>query len=438
MFVNSEYRYSILDIFEFAEEIRAKGINEDDILVSYDVVSLFTNVPLDETIGILVNKAFKDNWFNSQFNLNISRQDLTDLLNIATKDQLFQFEGTLYEQFDGVAMGSPLGPLIANVFMCSIEEQLDLNGKMPEFYHRYVDDTLTIMLSVNAASNFLQVLNACHPSISFTMEVENDGMLPFVGIQLLNKSTSINTKVFVKPINKGLLLHYDSHVDARYKHCLVRTMLERAYRLSSSWEFFTEECTRLENVFSNLHYPKNHINRIVNRFVLEKTSPTQTTLNSTTVNIARVALPFKDQKAADTVRRQLNDLGSKINVSFQPVFLSKKLKDELKITEKKASIVNQQRIVYQFKCSFCHENYIGFTMRHLHERCEEHKFNSSNIKKHFNNQHDCLPDNINQHFTVLQKCKTKHDCLIYEILYIRELSPSLNVQSDSIKAKLFV
>ena len=90
-------KYSILDIFEFAEEIRTKGINEDDILVSYDVVSLFTNVPLDETIGILVNKAFKDNWFNSQYNLNINRQDLTDLLNIATKDQLFQFEGTLYE-----------------------------------------------------------------------------------------------------------------------------------------------------------------------------------------------------------------------------------------------------------------------------------------------------------------------------------------------------
>ena len=66
------------------------------------------------------------------------------------------------------------------------------------------------------------------------------------------------------------------------------------------------------------------------------------------------------------------------------------------------------------------------------------KFDSSSIKKRFNNQHGCLPDNINQHFTVLRKCKTKHDCLIYEMLYIRELSPSLNVQSDSIKAKLFV
>ena len=132
----------------------------------------------------------------------------------------------------------------------------------------------------------------------------------------------------------------------------------------------------------------------------------------------RIALPFKDHKAADTVSRQLNDLGSKINVSFQPVFLSKKLEDELKIKEKKPSIVNQHHVVYQFKCSFCDEIYIGFTMRHLHERCEEHKFNSSSIKKHFTNKHDCLPDNINQQFKVLRKCKTKHHCLIYEIIHL--------------------
>ena len=61
-----------------------------------------------------------------------------------------QFEGTLYEQLVGVAMGSPLDPLITTMFMCSIEEQLDLKGKRPEFYRWYVDDTLTIMPSVSA------------------------------------------------------------------------------------------------------------------------------------------------------------------------------------------------------------------------------------------------------------------------------------------------
>ncbi|XP_020904502.1 uncharacterized protein LOC110242811 [Exaiptasia diaphana] len=431
-------KYSILDVFKFAEEIRTEVINEADILVSYDVTSLFTNVPLDETIGILVEKAFNNNWFNSEYNLDISRQDLTVLLNIATKDQLFQFEGTLFEQFDGVAMGSPLGPLMANVFMCSIEEQLEHNGKMPPLYRRYVDDTLTVMPGINAASAFLNVLNEIHPSISFTMEIEKDGMLPFIGIQLINNSRSIDTKVFIKPTNKGLLLHYNSHVDVRYKHCLLQTMLERAYQLSSSWEFFTEECTRLEKVFTKLRYPTNDINRIINRFVLDKTASTKLpTLDSTTMVIARVPLPFKDQKSADSVKRQLKELGSKIRINFQPVFVSKKLEDEIKITEKKPSLVNQQRVVYQFKCSFCDENYVGFTMRHLHERCDEHKLNSSSIKKHFINKHDCLPDNFNDQFKVLRKCKTKYDCLVYEMLYIRDLSPSLNIQGDSIRAKLF-
>ena len=92
-------------------------------LLPYDVTALFTNVPLDEAIHILVDKAFKNNWFNKTYNMNISKDDLIDLLNVATKNQLFQFNGNLYEQVDAVAMGSPLGPLTANAFMCSVEEK---------------------------------------------------------------------------------------------------------------------------------------------------------------------------------------------------------------------------------------------------------------------------------------------------------------------------
>ena len=69
-------------------------------------------------------------------------------------------------------------------------------------------------------------------------------------------------------------------------------------------------------------------------------------------------------------------------------------------------------------------------MRHPHERCEEHKFNSSGIKKHFTNKHDCLPDNtcINQHFKVLRKCKTHHDRLIYEKPLINEIRFKTNAK----------
>ena len=98
-------QYTVTDTFDFTNEIHELKINKGEILVSYDVSSLFTNVPLDETIEILVNRAFSNNWFNTTHNLALTRTDLVDLLSAATKGQLFQFDGALYEQTDGVAMG---------------------------------------------------------------------------------------------------------------------------------------------------------------------------------------------------------------------------------------------------------------------------------------------------------------------------------------------
>ena len=93
------------------------------------------------------------------------------------------------------------------------------------------------------------------------METECNGMLPFLGIQLLNPWPQIETKVYVKPTNSGLLLHYQSHVDNRYKKGLLRTMRDRTHRLSSSWTHFSDECDRLKAVFSRLKYPKHLLGR---------------------------------------------------------------------------------------------------------------------------------------------------------------------------------
>ena len=93
-------RYTISDTLSFAEEIQNLVIDENDILVSFDVTSLFTNVPLQETIETIAEKAFVDNWFNVTHNLNITKPGLVQLLEVATMNQLFQFDGKLYEQID--------------------------------------------------------------------------------------------------------------------------------------------------------------------------------------------------------------------------------------------------------------------------------------------------------------------------------------------------
>jgi hypothetical protein len=83
-------------------------------------------------------------WFNWKYNLKLEKFELVELLKLAVEHQLFQIDGKLYEQADGVAMGSPLGPLMANAFMCSIAEKLVERNLMPSLYHRFVYDYITL------------------------------------------------------------------------------------------------------------------------------------------------------------------------------------------------------------------------------------------------------------------------------------------------------
>ena len=212
-------------------------------------------------------KNFGNDWFNKEQNLNITKSDLIELLRIATKNQLFQFEGNLYEQVDGVAMGSPLGPLMANSFMCNIEKQLETENKMPAFYKRYVDDTLSTMSNSETASEFLTTLNNSQPSIDFTMELEENGRLPFLGMDIIRNGSRLDTKVYRKPTDTGLLLHYHSHVDGRYKRSLLNTMRNRAFKLSSTWKLFHQECERLKETFSRLRYPDKLVQSTIRQLV---------------------------------------------------------------------------------------------------------------------------------------------------------------------------
>ena len=121
---------------------------------------------------------------------------------------------------------------------------------------------------------------------------------------------------------------------------------------------------------------------------------------------------------------------------MQPVFVSKKLEQDLKPRESKPSIVNQGCVFYHFICDLCDADYVSYTARHLFQRVTEHK--NSAIGNHFHEAHG-RRDLLNEsHFKILRKCQGKFDCLVFEMLYIKKFKPNLNVQTDSIRAKLFV
>ena len=136
--------YTIKDSFSFAEELLSFDSNL--VMASFDVESLFTNIPLKETIDLCADLLFYD-----RTNIDgITKDYFHDLLTICMSESLVLFGGEYYKQVDGVAMGSPLGPTFANVFLC-FYEQIWLENCLVEFkpvvYRRFVDDTFLLFRS---------------------------------------------------------------------------------------------------------------------------------------------------------------------------------------------------------------------------------------------------------------------------------------------------
>ncbi|CAH3124007.1 unnamed protein product, partial [Porites lobata] len=206
------------------------------------------------------------------------------------------------------------------------------------------------------------------------------------------------------------------HTDKRYKDSLLQTMIHRAYSLSSTTEAFNAECAKLRSIFSRLDYPLSVIDSAIKSFFLNSSAD-------------------KAERNNDD-SSTLRDLSHKIGPTLQPVFVSKKLGQDLRPKEIKPSIVNKQCVVYQFSCDLRDADYVGYTARHLHQRIAEHK--NSAIGRHFLEAHGNNNLLRESQFTVLRKCQSKFDCLVFEMLFIKKLKPNLNIQTDSIRAKLFV
>jgi len=135
-------------------------------MVSFNVESLFTNIPLNERIDLAVRYIKENNT-----DIKLSATELKTLLHFATSQTHFLFKGSFYDQVD-VSMGSPLAPICANLFMGHKDKDWIENYKGSKilFYRRYVDDTFCVFEREEDAVSFYNYINSQHSNIQFTME----------------------------------------------------------------------------------------------------------------------------------------------------------------------------------------------------------------------------------------------------------------------------
>jgi len=146
--------------------ISGESILHNEIMVSFDVESLFTNVPIDAAVEAVLQKLENDPSLADRSTLTPAQ--IADLLNFVLRCTYFQYNRSIYEQQEGAAMGSPVSAVIANLYMESFEEQaIATTPYKPRIWKRYVDDTFTVLDRRSVDS--LQHLNNQEPSIRFTM-----------------------------------------------------------------------------------------------------------------------------------------------------------------------------------------------------------------------------------------------------------------------------
>ena len=143
--------YSCKDVFSFVSKIKNINLSKK-FLASYNLISLFINIPVQKTIDIAINLIF-----NHKPNLNVTRKKHKKLFLFATSQTHFIFHSKSYNQIYGVAVGSPLAPVLANIFMGFHKFKLlnEYNLNKPKFYLRYVDDILAAFDNEQDSLNFL-------------------------------------------------------------------------------------------------------------------------------------------------------------------------------------------------------------------------------------------------------------------------------------------
>ena len=176
-------------------------------------------------------------------------------MRLATQG-LFLYKDTLYKQIDGVTMGCPLGPTLANFFMAHMENQLLCNDQeaSPKLYLRYIDDIFAIFDNDQSCTKFLEKLNTQHPNIKFTLE-QAKNTIAFLDVEIKINLDKFDTWTWRKPSNTGLLLNFNAFCPKIWKKGLISCLLNRAKITCSTDYLFQKEVAYLKNLFYSNGYP---------------------------------------------------------------------------------------------------------------------------------------------------------------------------------------
>ena len=418
--------FSCSDTFTFLRELKQQNL-EGQFMISFDVCSLFTNIPLNETIDLAVDLIL-----NKKPDLKISKRELRELFVFATSKTNFIFQGVIYDQIDGIAMGSPLAPILANLFM-GYNESIWINQythKKADFYKRYVDDIFACFDNEADALKFFDHLSNVHPKIKFTKECHQNGTIPFLDV-LISNVNGLKTSVYHKPTYTGLLTNFKSFVPHSYKTRLIHTLLDRTFKINSDSTGFQSDVKKLSNFLMRNLFPKRLIDKMFKRFSENKDKIDLSISLQNQKDIRYIKLPYIGEFSKIAKRKIRKLVGRFCNEKIQVnlVFDTCKIGSYFS-TKDVVPKCFKSSVIYKFCCQECNSCYVGRTHKHFITRLNEHLETDklSSINKHLKKNNICKIKNSQSSFSILDHAKTNYELALKEAMHIKWENPSLNEQ----------
>jgi len=431
--------YQVESTYEFLSLI--KSCKNPPMIASLDVDNLFTNVPVSETIEIILKNVYNNDSIPPPI---IPKNIMKELLYICTTETPFRnINGDIYKQRGGISMGSVLGSTFANYYMCNLENSCFENDPQikPKFYARYVDDICVI---VDKFNDLIKIKNKFESSSSlkFTYETEIKKQMPFLDV-LMERNSTISTSVYVKPTNSGDCLNYNSICPERYKSGTVKTFLHRAYHVSNSWLEFDQEVNRIKQLLTNNSYPMLFVEKIISNFLNSKIN------NDATNPKNYIELYYENQMSTNYKQdeRQLNNIiknnisatDENYNIKLTVFYKNKKIKQlfiKNNLNKDSTDIGSRHHCVYSYICNMngCNSvEYIGYSSCKMTDRFRMHTQNSSSIKKHLMEHHQISKVKTSEllpNIKILYHSNNTKNLIFAEAFFIKSIKPQLNAQNE--------
>ena len=366
------------DTSDFLNKLKQIKINENSLIVTMDVESMYTNIDHESGLAA-VKKAFESHPDPCR-----PDQQILDLLELSLKNNDFQFNGETFLQTKGTAMGKKFAPSYANIFMAHFEtEAMKKCYLKPTVYFRFLDDVFCVWdHGRENFETFLEILNSHHPAVKLTAIVEENAndfldVTIFKG-PLLTEKGIFDTKVYFKPTDTHQLLHKASFHPRHTFRGILKSQIMRFYRICSQKSDFDSACSLVFKALRSRQYSKRSLRYIKSQTLKDMESGHLISPPGIAPDPDSEFFTKPCEHRHCHTCENVIECSSVISTTTKFVF---KIRQNLNCAS--------SNLIYLVQCKECEMQYVGQTKRSLRLRTNNHRADIVNerettIANHFN------------------------------------------------------